>query len=87
MIPDYAVWLIIFLPVIAFLLNGLVMRPLAKERNSKYAGYITILCIAGSWALTIWALAAVGGKDYTNFHHEIVPTGLISVTILLLTSG
>ena len=70
MIPDSAVWLIIFLPVIAFLINGLVMRPLAKEKSARYAGYITILSIAGSFVLALWALISVINEG-SHFHHAI----------------
>lgn len=71
MIADYALWLIIFLPVIAFLVNGLVMRPFFGERNARYGGYITILCIAGSFGLAIWAVASVASEDYAHFHKQI----------------
>ncbi len=71
MIPDYAVWLIIFLPVIAFLINGLIMRPLAKEKNAKYSGYITILSIAGSLGLALWAVYSVADEGAKEFSHVI----------------
>ena len=71
MIPDYAVWLIIFLPVIAVILNGFVMRPVAKEKNAKYAGYITILAIAGSLALTLWALVSIVDEGSSHYQESI----------------
>ncbi|MDD5094147.1 MAG: proton-conducting transporter membrane subunit [Dehalococcoidia bacterium] len=71
MIPNSAVWLIIFLPVIAFLLNGLVMRPLAKEKSARYSGYITIACIAGSLGLSIWTVASVAGEGAPEFPRQI----------------
>ncbi|MBM3131993.1 MAG: NADH-quinone oxidoreductase subunit L [Chloroflexi bacterium] len=71
MIPDIAVWLIILLPVLAFLVNGLIMRPFAKEKNARYSGYITILCIGAAWGLAIWAVASVAGEDYSHFHKKI----------------
>ncbi|MDD5094995.1 MAG: NADH-quinone oxidoreductase subunit L [Dehalococcoidia bacterium] len=71
MIPDSAVWLIIFLPVMAFLLNGLIMRPLAKEKHARYSGYITIACIAGSLGLSIWTVASVASEGTQEFPKQI----------------
>lgn len=59
MISDIAVWLIILLPVFAFLVNGLFMRSIARGERVRYSGYLTILTIAGSFGLAIWALASV----------------------------
>ncbi|MFA4837562.1 MAG: proton-conducting transporter membrane subunit, partial [Dehalococcoidia bacterium] len=70
MIPNSAVWLIILLPVLAFLLNGLVMRPFAKEKNAKYSGYITIACIAGSLGLSIWAVYSVANEGAAEFSKQ-----------------
>ncbi len=64
---EWAVWLIIFLPVLAFLINGLVMRPLAKEKNAKYSGYITILAIGGSFALALWGVIGLADEGSTEF--------------------
>ncbi|MFO8101841.1 MAG: NADH-quinone oxidoreductase subunit L [Dehalococcoidia bacterium] len=71
MIPDSCVWLIIFLPVIAVIINGLFFRPLIKEKNAKYAGYITIGAIAGSLILTIWALISVVDEGSTHYQETI----------------
>jgi NADH-quinone oxidoreductase subunit L len=67
---EWAVWLIIFLPVLAFLINGLVMRPLAKEKNAKYSGYITILAIGGSLALSLWGVIGLADKGATEFSEK-----------------
>ncbi len=67
MIPNYAVWLIVFLPVFAFLLNGLVMRPFAKEKNARYSGFITITAIAGSLGLSLWGVMSVADEGASHF--------------------
>ncbi len=66
-----AVWLIILLPVAAFVFNGLVMRPLAKENNSRYSGYITIMAIAGSFTLSLWGVITVADEGSAHFAHKI----------------
>lgn len=64
------VWLIILLPVLAFLINGLVMRPLAKEKNAKYSGYITILAIGGSFVLSLWGVINVADDGAVHFSQK-----------------
>ncbi|MFP4641960.1 MAG: NADH-quinone oxidoreductase subunit L [Dehalococcoidia bacterium] len=59
--PDYGYWLIFFLPLAVFLINPLILRPLGKERFARYAGYLTILAIGGSFVLSVWALISVAG--------------------------
>ncbi len=59
--PNQLVWLIFFLPVISFVLIALFIRPFVRPEN-RIAGYITIIAIAGSLALSIWAIIAVMGQ-------------------------
>jgi len=65
--PSQLVWLIFLLPVFAFAINSLLVRPFVK-RESKVSGYITIAAIAGSMVLSFWVLAEVLGAS----HHELV---------------
>ncbi len=58
MIPDVAIWMIIMLPVLAFVVNGLVFRPVIREKNSRYGGYFTVLCIGVAWFFSLWALGS-----------------------------
>jgi len=51
-------WLIIALPVISLLVNGVFVRAFVGS-ESKYAGYITVAAIGGSFVLSIWALLTV----------------------------
>jgi len=67
MIPNVGVWYIILLPVMAFLINGLILRPLLGEKEAKFAGYVTIACIAGSLVLSIWAVASVADEGAAHF--------------------
>ncbi len=66
MIPHQFIWLIFLLPLFSFVIIGFFVRPFIKA-ESKVAGYITILAIGGSLALSIWALFTVMGSP----HHEI----------------
>ena len=66
MIPHQFIWLIFLLPLFSFVIIGFFIRPFVRA-ESKVAGYITILSIAGSLALSIWALFSVMAAP----HHEI----------------
>ena len=58
MITEGLGWLIIALPVISLLVNGVFVRAFVGS-ESKYAGYITVAAIGGSFVLSIWALLTV----------------------------
>ena len=58
MITEGLAWLIIALPVISLLVNGVFVRAFVGS-DSKYAGYITVAVIGGSFVLSIWALLTV----------------------------
>src|SRR3989304_4438588 len=61
MIPNGLVWLIFLLPIIAFLINSLLIRPFF-QRYYRVAGYVTIGAIAGSLPLGLWLLRSVMGS-------------------------
>ena len=99
MIPELAVWFIFFIPLGSFLVIGLVVRPLLG-RDAPAAGLVTIAAVAGSLALSIWALASVasnhGAVEFAphtwlsigNFDLNlgIVLDGLTAVMLLVVTS-
>ena len=58
MISEAAVWLIWWLPLASFVVIVFVVRPWFN-RYSLSAGYLTILSVATSLALSVWALASV----------------------------
>jgi len=64
--PHQFIWLIFLLPLFSFIIISFFIRPFVKAA-SRVAGYITILSIAGSLALSIWALFAVMAAP----HHDI----------------
>ncbi len=64
--PYQLIWLIFFLPLISFAIIAIFIRPFVKPGN-RIAGYITITAIAGSLALSVWALLTVMGQP----NHEI----------------
>lgn len=64
--PHQLVWLIFLLPVFSFIVTSLFIRPFVKP-ESRVAGYITIIAIAGSLILSIWTLMAVMAAP----HHEL----------------
>jgi NADH-quinone oxidoreductase subunit L len=68
--PYQLVWLILFLPLISFAVIGLIIRPCVRA-ESRVAGYITITAIAGSLALSVWALVTVMGQ---TDHRMVIPS-------------
>ena len=58
MIPEAAAWLILFLPLISFVVIVLFIRPTLGSA-AQVSGYITVLAIAASLGLSIWALGSV----------------------------
>ncbi|MEE8418932.1 MAG: NADH-quinone oxidoreductase subunit L, partial [Dehalococcoidales bacterium] len=55
--PSQYIWLIFLLPVISFIIISFFIRPFVKT-DSRVAGYITITALSGSFALSVWVLAA-----------------------------
>jgi NADH-quinone oxidoreductase subunit L len=68
--PHLLVWLIFLLPLISFGIIALFIRPFVKPGN-RVSGYITIAAIAGSFALSVWALITVMGEPN---HELVIPT-------------
>ena len=99
MIGEIAVWLIFLLPLASFLVIGLFVRPLLGS-GARAAGWVTISAIAGSLALSIWALASVasnhGAVEFEphtwltvgglDISVGIVLDGLTAVMLLVVTS-
>jgi len=64
--PYQLVWLIFLLPLFSFIIISFFVRPFVKP-ESRVAGHITITALAGSLALSLWALTAVMAAP----HHEL----------------
>jgi NADH-quinone oxidoreductase subunit L len=75
-------WLIIALPVAAFLLNGTLVRAFLGS-EAREAGWITISAVAGSFILALFALASVASNGAAV--HE--PHSWLSVQGFDLTFG
>jgi NADH-quinone oxidoreductase subunit L len=76
-IPEFAVWLIFLIPIIAAAFIAFVIRPFFNNR-SQLAGYITIAAIGVSLALSLWTLYALLQTDehQLEFHaHQWVVIG------------
>jgi NADH-quinone oxidoreductase subunit L len=74
MISSTAVFLIFLLPILSFVIISLIIRPFFNNK-SQYAGYLTIGCIVGSLALSIWTLISVNNN---GGHIETGPVDWIS---------
>ena len=58
MIPEAFIWLIFFLPLASFTINGFVVRPFFNK-YSEVSAYITILGVGIAFVLSLWALGSV----------------------------
>jgi NADH-quinone oxidoreductase subunit L len=56
--PYQLVWLIFLLPLFSFVIISLFFRPFLNNKP-KLGGYITIVSLLGSFALSVWALMEV----------------------------
>jgi NADH-quinone oxidoreductase subunit L len=61
MITEAAAWWIIGLPLASFIIISFVIRPLMGA--TRVSGYTTVAAMAGSLALSIWALGSVTGEE------------------------
>jgi len=82
--PTELMWLIFLLPVASFVIVGAILRPFINN-ESKLPGYVTILAIAGSFALSLWALMSVMGAE----HHviEVAPINWLNIGALHISVG
>jgi len=64
--PHQVAWLIFLLPLISFGIISLLIRPFVRP-GARVSGYITIIAIAISLALSIWTLIVVMGEP----EHEL----------------
>jgi NADH-quinone oxidoreductase subunit L len=62
MIPYQLIWLIFLLPLAAFVVNGLLLRPFVNVKSKIY-GYITIAAITASAVFSVWALISVSSAE------------------------
>jgi len=97
-ITEGLAWLIIALPVFSMLINGVLVRAFLGA-DSKYAGYITIAAIGGSFVLSLMALLTVmsDGPLELEAHDWIDISGLnltfglmidqLTVIMLVVVSG
>ena len=83
MINETTLWLILALPVGSFAILGL-LRPLIGSQ-SKYAGWLTIAAIAGSFVLSVVALASVMTDGTVHFpSRDWIRVGDFSVSFGLM---
>ena len=75
MITEGLAWLIIALPIAAMLVNGVLVRAFLGS-SSKYAGYITIAAIGGSFILSLMTLGTVMSDGPLHLEpHEWIAIG------------
>ena len=100
MIPPFLVWAIFILPLLAFALIALAVKPFTKARP-EISGYIAISAAAITLLLSLWALSSVIGAvnheiafapfnwlSIGNLHIEpgIILDGLTAVMLVVITS-
>ncbi len=84
MITEGLAWLIIALPIAAMLVNGVLVRALVGS-NSKYAGYITVAAIGGSFVLSLMTLGTVMSDGPLHLEsHDWIAIGGLNLTFGLM---
>ena len=84
MIPEEAVWTILFLPLGTFLVISLIVRPFFNDLRRQSA-IIAIVAIAGSLALSLWAVQSVIDRGPLVFPtHEWMTVGDLTIRIGLI---
>ncbi|MDA1279578.1 MAG: proton-conducting transporter membrane subunit, partial [Chloroflexi bacterium] len=84
MINEGFAWLIIALPVISMLVNGVFVRAFIGP-DSKYAGYITVAAIGGSFLLSLLALLTVMSDGPLELAtHDWISIGGLNLTFGLM---
>ena len=81
--PNVAVWAIFLLPFFSFLIIALILRPFFNHKP-QFSAYTTIFAIAGSLALSIWALISVNGAEHhvlTDVSHQWLSIGDMVINI------
>ncbi len=92
-IREGAVWAIMFLPLASFAIIALVSLlglTASGAWRARYSGYLTILAIAGSLLLSLWALNSVIDKDGARIGfdaHKWVVVGSLDVHIGITLDG
>ena len=82
---EAAAWAIFFLPLAAFLLNGLIVRPFLGPQ-SALAGHATIAAVGGAFLLSLWALqqTVAGHGEIGWASHAWVTVGSLDVRVGIL---
>ena len=88
MIPEEAVWTIFFLPLAAFLIISLVVKPFFNDFPQQ-SGLITIVAIAASLALSAWALYSIvtDGRALDFSTHEWLTVGDLTIRVGLMVDS
>ena len=78
-------WLILVLPLLAFVLTGLVFRPLVGSRT-RVAAALTILSIGAAFLLSVVVLRAVlqAPNHHIEFNHAWLAVGPLTLSVGLL---
>lgn len=80
--PELAAWSIFFLPLLSFVLIAALRPKIGPE--SPLPGRITVLAVAGSFALSLTALAATitaDGHELGYITHEWLRTGPLTINV------
>ena len=85
--PEWSVWAIILLPLLAAGINGLFVRPMLGGTN-RVAAASTIAAIGASFLLSLWALSEVLADHRLTFPtYEVLAAGNLSLRVGLLVDG
>ena len=83
--PELAVWLILFLPLTSFVFISLVVRPFFNSQ-ARLAGTLSILAVAASLLLSVWALSSTisNNGEFAYAEHAWLKAGEFNFSISIL---
>jgi NADH-quinone oxidoreductase subunit L len=87
LIPEIAIWLIFFLPIMGFLAIGLLVRPFFGGQ-SRLSSLILIGALSGSFVLSVWALRCVIEEGPLTFlAHDWMTVGGLEFKVGLIVDS
>ena len=79
------VWLILLLPLVAFIVNGFITL-FTSYKNSKFSGYLNVTAIGVSFILSLY-LAIIGldkNFDYQSASFQWISFGIFEITMAIM---
>ena len=87
MISEWLVWSVFLLPLVAFLVISLIVRPLFNK-FAVVSGLILITCLAISFLISVYILSILSRGDNVVFEaHDWLALGSATISVGLLVDS